>query len=63
MPGTTLDAFAALIQNRAPDPDFCIFSSRIGPLVKGLICESKVNGTIKAIVEAAVSVKLTEYAI
>ena len=61
MPGTTLDAFAALVQDRVADPDFCIFSSRLGPLVKGLVPENKVNGTVKTIAEAAVSLELTEY--
>ena len=58
IPGTTLDAFAAVIQNRTSDPNFCVFSSRLGPLVSGLVQENKVHGTVKTIAEAAVSLEL-----
>jgi hypothetical protein len=46
IPGTMLDAYAALLQNNASDPDFYIFSSRLGPLVKGLIPENIVSRTV-----------------
>ena len=55
IPGTTLDAFAAFLQDNSDDPDWCIFSSRLGLLVPGVVKESQTNGTVKGCVEAAVS--------
>ena len=40
IPGTTLDAFAAILQDRSENSDWCVFTSRLGPLVLGIIKES-----------------------
>lgn len=59
IPGTTLNAFGAAIQQLAEHlysghSDFCIFSSLLGTLVRGEFKEGGLYGTIEGHIEAAV---------
>ena len=56
IPGTTLDAFAAYLQENSKNNDWCAFSSGLGPIVAGVVKENAAKGIlVKVYIDAAVS--------